>query len=461
VFGVDGVVTQEERDHTIGTGRTALHRAVVAGDRETALGCLVHVVIVTRGCHTPVMKNRQFDLVVFGATSFVGQILTRRLVERVGVDGDIRWAIAGRNAGKLREVAADTGADVEQIVADAADVGAMQSLAQSTKVVASTVGPYALYGSPLVAAVAEAGTDYCDLTGEPHWMRAMIDAHQDTAAASGARVVHACGFDSIPSDLGVWFTQQQAIERFGRPCTSISLRVKSLKGGASGGTIASMLNLVEEVRNDHALRKMLSNPYALAPADMRTGPRQPNVTRPRFDGVSGQWVAPFMMAAANTRVVQRSHALLGRPWGDDFKYDEAMLAGGGPVGAVRATAVTGGMAGFAGMALLGPTRNLLSRFLPEPGEGPTPAAQEAGFFDLRLYGRTTAGDRLVTKVTGDRDPGYGSTAKMLAESALGLLELDHSVTAGGFWTPATAFGDRLVDRLVEHAGLTFDVLEPA
>ncbi len=406
------------------------------------------------------MKNRQFDLVVFGATSFVGQILTRRLVERIGANGDIRWAIAGRNAGKLREVAADTGADVEQIVADAADTEAMRALAECTKVVVSTVGPYALYGSPLVAAVAEAGTDYCDLTGEPQWMLSMIDAHQDTAAASGARVVHACGFDSIPSDLGVWFTQQQAIERFGEPCASISLRVKSLKGGASGGTIASMLNVVEEVRHDHDLRKILANPYALAPADMRTGPRQPNVTRPRPDAASGEWVAPFVMAAANTRIVQRSHALLGRPWGDDFEYDEAMLVGGGPVGAMKATAVSGGLAGFAGMAMLGPTRRLLGRFLPEPGEGPTPAAQEAGHFDLRFYGRTAAGDQLVTKVTGDRDPGYGSTAKMLAETALGFLELDRNITAGGFWTPATAFGDRLIDRLVQHAGITFDVLDP-
>jgi len=404
------------------------------------------------------MSEPQIDLVVFGATSFVGQILTRRLVERIGVDGDVRWAIAGRNAGKLRDVAADTGADVEQIVADAEDTDAMHELAASTRVVASTVGPYALYGSPLVKAVAEAGTDYCDLTGEPQWMRAMIDAHQDAATASGARIVHACGFDSIPSDLGVWFTQQQAIEQFGQPCTSIALRVKAMKGGASGGTIASGLNMVEEMRNDPELRKMLGNPYALAPADMRSGPKQPNVMRPQLDSKSGEWVGPFIMAAANTRVVQRSHALLGRPWGDGFEYDEAMLMGGGPIGAIKATAVAGGMAGFAGMASLGPTRKLLGRLLPEPGEGPSEDAQEAGFFDLRLYGETGDGDKIITKVTGDRDPGYGSTAKMLAESSLAFLDLVRSEVGGGFWTPATAFGDVLIDRLIEHAGLTFDVL---
>ncbi len=417
--------------------------------------------IVTGGCHTRDMNARQFDLVVFGATSFVGQILTRRLVERIGPDGSssgVRWAVAARNAAKLADVAAESGADVPQIEADASDARAMRTLAASARVVASTVGPYALYGSPLVAAVAAAGTDYCDLTGEPQWMRAMIDGHGAEAEASGARIVHACGFDSIPSDLGVWFTQQQAIERFGSPCRSIALRVKAMRGGASGGTIASGLNLIEEARKNPELRKMLGNPYALAPDGMRTGPRQPNVTMPRRDATSGQWVAPFIMAATNTRVVQRSHALLGRPWGDEFEYDEAMIVGDGPFGALRAGVVAGGMAGFAGMAAFGPTRHLLTRFLPGPGEGPTADAQEAGYFDLRLFGRTADGDEIVTKVTGDRDPGYGSTAKMLAESALAFLDFEHDQVGGGFWTPATAFGDLLIDRLVDHAGLTFDVL---
>ncbi len=406
-------------------------------------------------------QQPSFDLVVFGATSFVGQILTRRLVERLGTDGEVTWAIAGRNAEKLAQVAVETGADVEQIVADAADGEAMRSLASSSRVVISTVGPYALYGSELVAAVAAAGTDYCDLTGEPHWMRAMIDAHQAAAIASGARIVHACGFDSIPSDLGVWFTQQQALDRFGEHCTSIGLRVKTMKGGASGGTIASGVNMIEEARKDPALRKILGNPYALAPEGMREGPKQPNLTVPKRDEASGQWAAPFIMAATNTRVVQRTHALLGRPWGDGFEYDEAMLVGEGPVGALKAAAVTGGMGAFAGMAAFGPGRKLLEMVLPEPGEGPSPDAQENGFFDIRLYGTSITGRTIVTKITGDRDPGYGSTAKMLAESALTFLDVPKSTTAGGFWTPATAFGDALIERLVAHAGLTFDVVESA
>lgn len=404
--------------------------------------------------------DRRLDLIVYGATSFVGQILCRRLVERHGVDGDLRWAIAGRDPAKLDRVAADTGADVERIVADATDAPALAALAGATRVVASTVGPYALYGSDLVAAVAEAGTDYCDLTGEPQWMRRMIDAHADAAAASGARIVHACGFDSVPSDLGVWFLQQRARERFDAPCEHVSMRVASMRGGASGGTVASMTNLMEEAAGDPDLRRMLADPYALAPADLRSGPRQHDVNRPGRDDASGQWVAPFVMAAVNTRVVHRSHALLGRPWGPGFTYDEAMLMGTGPVGAVKAGGLSAGMGVGLGLVALGPTRRALSRWvLPKPGEGPSPEAQRKGSFDLRFFGTTADGRTIATRVTGDRDPGYSGTARMLAEAAVGLVHLDRTEVGGGFWTPATALGDRLVERLEAHAGIRFDVLD--
>ncbi|NNE74540.1 MAG: saccharopine dehydrogenase [Acidimicrobiales bacterium] len=403
--------------------------------------------------------DRPFDLVVFGATSFVGQIICRYLVDRHGTDGPLRWAIAGRNEAKLAEVAAATGADVERIVADAADADSMAGLVERTRVVASTVGPYALYGSELVAAAATAGTDYCDLSGEPQWMQRMIDAHHEAAVASGARIVHSCGFDSIPSDLGVWFTQQQAIDRFGDHCRWIAMRVKGSRGGASGGTIASMMNVMEEVAADPTLRKVMANPYALAPADLRSGVEQPEVTLPQRDDASGEWVAPFVMASINTRIVHRSHALLGRPWGDDFLYDEAILMGDGPLGAVKASGITGGMGAFMGAAAVGPIRKALYRVLPKPGTGPSPKTQEAGFFDLRFFGETASGDRIVTKVTGDRDPGYGSTAKMFSEAAAAFLDLDREAVPGGFHTPATAFGDHLIERLIEHAGLTFTVLD--
>lgn len=403
-------------------------------------------------------QDRPLDLVVFGATSFVGQILTGYLVDRFGVDGGLRWAIAGRDLEKLARVADTTGADVERIAADASERAALDDLVSRTRVVVSTVGPYALYGSDLVAAAVAAGTDYCDLTGETQWMRRMIDEHGDAATRSGARIVHTCGFDSIPSDLGVWFLQQRAIERYGVACNQVSMRVRSLRGGASGGTIASMMNLMDEVAADPSLRALLADPYALSPADQRHGPAQPDLMRPTHDPVSGHWVAPFVMAAVNTRVVQRSHALLGRPWGQDFRYDEATDCGVGPVGAAKAVGLSSAMAAGLGLVAIGPTRRIVGRLVPQPGEGPSPAAQERGSYDLRFHGTTPDGDRILTRVTGDRDPGYGSTARMLGEAAAALVELDRGEVTGGFWTPSTAFGDRLVERLEAHAGLRFDVL---
>lgn len=405
--------------------------------------------------------DRRFDLVVFGATSFVGQILCRHLVERHGTDGQIRWAIAGRSAAKLDQVAADTGADVERLVVDATDRAGLADLAASTRVLVSTVGPYALYGSPVVEACASAGTDYCDLTGETQWMRRMIDAHSAAAEASGARIVHTCGFDSIPSDLGVWFTQQRAAELLDGPCERIDMRVVAAKGGASGGTIASMLNVVAEATTDEEVRRILADPYALAPPDLRTGPSQPEVLKPERDPVTGHWLGPFVMAAVNTRVVHRTHALLGRPWGPEFRYREAMDLGAGPLGAAKAGGLTAGTAAGVGLLAVKPLRSALGRWvLPKPGTGPSPAQQEAGHFDIRFTGTTASGRRIEAQVTGDRDPGYGSTAKMLGEAAVALLALPRTEVGGGFWTPASAFGDALVERLEAHAGLRFAVLEP-
>ncbi len=404
-------------------------------------------------------RERRFDLVLFGATSFVGQITCRHLVERHGTEGPLRWAIAGRSAAKLDEVARSTGAQVEQIVLDAADEAALTEMAASARVVISTVGPYALYGSPLVAAVSTAGTDYCDLTGETQWIRRMIDAHQSEAEGSGARVIHACGFDSIPSDLGVWFTQQRALEHLGEPCERVSMRVHATKGGASGGTIASMLNVVEEAAKDPALRRLLADPYALNPPDLRTGPRQPDTLRPTRDPDTGRWLAPFVMAAVNTRVVQRTHALLGRPWGPEFRYDEAMDMGPGPLGAAKAAGLVAGLGAGMGALALGPTRNLAKRALPKPGDGPGPEAQRAGFFDLRFSGTTASGKRARTRVTGDRDPGYGATARMLGETAVALVDLPRHERGGGFWTPASALGDSLLERLEAHAGMRFEWLD--
>lgn len=404
--------------------------------------------------------DRRLDLLVFGATSFVGQILCRYLVERHGTDGSLRWAIAGRNRTKLDSVAHDTGAEVERIVADASDGAALADMASSTKVVVSTVGPYALYGSELVAAVVEAGTDYCDLTGEPQWIRRMIDAHSVGAESSGSRVVNSCGFDSIPSDLGVWFTQQRSLETHGEYCDLISMRVKALRGGASGGTIASMVNLMAEASEDSALRELLADPFALVPDSIRRGVPQPQHKGPFNDSLSGQWAAPFVMEAINTRIVMRTNALLDKRWGSGFRYDEAMLMGSGPLGMAKATGVSAGLAGAMFATSIGPIRNVLSdRVLPKPGTGPSADAQQRGYFDLRFFGSAPSGDRIRTRVIGDRDPGYGSTARMLGEAAFALVDGVAPDSGGGFWTPAALFGDELVERLDTHAGVGFEVID--
>ena len=404
-------------------------------------------------------ENRTYDIVVFGATSFVGRILSAHLNDRHGGSETINWAIAGRDRAKLDALRSELGLTVDQIIADAHDIDALATLAESTRVIISTVGPYSLYGSELVEAAAIAGTDYCDLTGEPQWMQQMIDAHEKTAINTGARIVHSCGFDSIPSDLGVLYTQKMTNQIFGENCDQISMRVKAMKGGASGGTIASMLATVEQAKEDPETRRVLTNPYALAPQGMRSGVRQRNISVPMRDVASKRWVAPFIMASVNTRIVHRTHALLGRPWGEDFLYDEAMMTGHGPQGALRAGVTSAGLGGGMAAMSIDPIRKLLAaKVLPQPGEGPSPEQQRNGFYDLRFYGSTSTGNEIVTKVTGDQDPGYGSTAKMLGETAYCLLKQDPADTPGGFWTPATGLGDPLIDQLQAYAGLTFSVV---
>jgi short subunit dehydrogenase-like uncharacterized protein len=411
------------------------------------------------------MSRSPHDLVVFGATSFVGQILCRYLLQTFGSgrQGELRWALAGRSKTRLEDLRHALGARAERlplVVADAADGTALRRLCESTRVVVSTVGPYAMYGEPLVQACAETGTDYCDLTGEVQWIRRMIERHEAAARRSGARIVHCCGFDSIPSDLGVHFLQGQAMQRLGQPCTRVKMRVKTMRGGVSGGTVASMLNLVREAASDPALRKELADPYSLCPAGAAARPRQPQVVAAQYDDDFGAWVAPFVMSAINTRVVQRSSALSGMPWGADFRYDEAQLTGSGVKGLLAASAMSAGLGGFMLAAAIAPLRAGLERFvLPKPGQGPSPEAQRKGCFDLRFLGRTADGRLIRTKVTGDQDPGYGSTGKMLGQAAACLaLDIDKAATPGGFWTPATIFGDRLIERLVAHAGLGFEVL---
>ncbi|ROT99859.1 saccharopine dehydrogenase [Marinobacter sp. R17] len=411
------------------------------------------------------MSQAPFDIVVFGATSFVGQILSRYLLERYGAGGEVKWAIAGRSEAKLvtfKSGLGEAAADLPVIIADAGNEASLTEMCEQTRVVISTVGPYALYGEPLVQACVNSGTDYCDLTGEVQWIRKMIERYEEQAKKTGARIVHCCGFDSIPSDLGVYYLQQQAKAQFGEPCSTVKMRVKAAKGGLSGGTVASMINVTKEAVADPALRKELANPYSICPKDFRPARRQHNVKAAEYDEDFQAWTAPFVMGAINTRVVHRSNALQGAAYGQEFGYDEAVLTGKGLKGRAAALGVAAGLGGFLVAATIKPARWALEKFvLPKPGEGPTPKAQEEGFFDLRFVGISAKGEMIRTKVTGDRDPGYGSTGKMLGEAAICLaFDIDTpEKRPGGFWTPASLLGQKAIDRLVKNAGLRFELLE--
>jgi len=333
------------------------------------------------------MANRSFDIVVLGATGFTGQLVVEYLANRYGVDGELSWAIAGRNRDKLEGVRA---ACVKPALrdklpildADSTDPASLDRLAAQTSVVCTTVGPYARYGTPIVAACVANGTDYCDLTGEVQWMQRVIGKYQQDAEQSGARIVHTCGFDSIPFDMGNWFVQKTMQDTHGVHATQVRTRVGRFAGAASGGTIASMLNMMEEMKADPSLRKTMADPYSLYPRDVSPGNDEGDQTGPVYDEDFESWTAPFIMAAVNTRVVRRTNALLGLPWGPNFRYMEALLSDS------RLKAIRNSAASVMGMVTMaiGPTRKLAQRFLPKPGEGPTREQREAGFYEVFLIG---------------------------------------------------------------------------
>ena len=406
------------------------------------------------------MNEKKYDIVVYGATSFVGQIITHYMAEQYGCN-NLRWAIAGRSMAKLTDLKQSLGSSAENLAlltADANDLEALTNLCNSTQVILSTVGPYDLYGESLVQACCQTGTDYCDLTGEMHWIKRMQEKYSEVAVNSGARIVHACGFDSIPSDCGVHFLQKHSAKNHGKACSKINMGVKRISGGLSGGTIASMLNMTKQIIKDPSLRKELGNPYSCCPPDHGFTARQVNISV-AYDEHAKSWLAPFMMAAINTRIVHRSNALSGKAYGEQFYYQEATLTGDSKAGEKRAKRMATGSKLFNLATAISPIRWLLERFvLAKPGEGPSPEEQLNGEFDLRFRGQTEQGEVVKVKVTGDRDPGYGSTAKMISQAAMCLaFDIDQQ-TPGGFWTPATLLGDTLIERLQTHAGLTFEVL---
>lgn len=409
------------------------------------------------------MSNEQYDVVVFGATSFVGQILCRYLLETYGVNQDLKWAMAGRSKGKLESVLKSLGpraGGIMTIVANADSESEMRGMCQQTKTVISTVGPYALYGEPLIKSCVETGTHYVDLTGEVQWVRRMIDRYEAKAKETGAYIVHSCGFDCVPSDMGVFYLQEQAKARFGKPCKQVKMGLKNAKGGVSGGTAASLINVAKEISVNKSLGKDLRNPYYLCPSDFTPMVQQHELNVPTYFRELESWAAKFVMEAINTRVVFRSNALLGQAYGSDFQYVESMLTGKGVFGACKASAVTFATLGGMVATSFTPTRNLIEKFIvPKPGEGPSLKLQHEGFFDVRFHGATEAGESLEVRLTGDTDPGYLCTAKMLAQSGISLAkDFEDSSKPGGFWTTASMFGDKLIKRLEENAGMTFEVM---
>jgi short subunit dehydrogenase-like uncharacterized protein len=335
-------------------------------------------------------QPRSHDIVIYGATGFTGRLVAEYLNARFPLDGDhgVRWAMAGRSPEKLKKVAAEIGAgDAPTVIADASDPKSLGEMARAAKVIITTVGPYQKYGEPLVRACAAAGTDYVDLSGEPPFMRRMIDQYTEDAQTSGARIVHSCGFDSIPFDMGVYFVQGLAREKFGRPAREVKGRVMAAKGGASGGTIASMLATLETI-GDPFVRRVMADIYALAPDKTVKRPAQPNDNRPRYDSDAGKWVAPFIMAPINARNVHRSNMLMAYVYGEDFRYSEMMAAPNAPA----AFAIAAGSGAGVGALAFPPTRALLKRVaLPKPGEGPSRAEREAGFYKVLFIAKSDDG----------------------------------------------------------------------
>jgi short subunit dehydrogenase-like uncharacterized protein len=409
-------------------------------------------------------KERDYDVILWGASGFTGALVARHLATHYGVGGDLRWAIAGRDKSKLdalrsQLVPAGEESALPVLLADSHDRDSLQALVARARVICTTVGPYAAHGSELVAACVEQGTDYCDLTGEVPWMAEMIAQHQTRAEDSGARIVHTCGFDSIPSDLGSWHLQQQMRAVHGVWAQRVKARVGAFSGAASGGTIASMVRMIEQAAVDKSVRSALADPYSLYPQGEASGSDRADQRGAVYDRDFRQWTSPFVMAVINARVVRRSNALQQFPYGRDFRYDEAMLTGKGGAGHLRA--VRNSAASLAAMAAMavGPVRKLALGFLPAPGEGPTPVQQERGHFEVFFHGVDGSGSaELFTRVSGDRDPGYGATSRMLGEAAVCLARDELSAT-GGFLTPSTAMAKPLLDRLQSRAGMHFEVID--
>ena len=397
-------------------------------------------------------NTKQLDLIIWGATGFTGQLVSEYINKKYS-NTALKWGIAGRNKEKASVIAERLNIAKDRIfIADCNNIESLIKLTSKTKVICTTVGPYAKLGTNLIEACIKTNTNYCDITGETQWIRKMIDKYHTRAKENKIKIINSCGFDSIPSDMGVFYSQKKLFEKTGKYASKINMRVAGAKGGISGGTYNSLSNVLEEARVDKEVRKTLTNPYGLNPIDKQNGPDKGDLESVIFDKVSNSWIAPFVMAGINTKIVRRSHALIDFKYGSDFSYDEATLSGKGVLGQVKgylslipiflATRKKGSF-----------IKNIVDYILPKSGEGPSENTRISGYYNLRFY-LTQQNKIYLSKVIGDMDPGYGSTSKMLAESAV-CLALDKTPETYGILTPSVALGDPLLKRLQENAGLTF------
>ena len=399
---------------------------------------------------------RELDIIIWGASSFTGQLVTEYLFNRYG-SSKIKWAIAGRNLDKLEKVRSQVAHEkIPIFIADSFDKESLSKFVKKTKVVCSTVGPYSLYGTKLVKLCIENNTNYCDITGEAHWIRTLIDSFHKEAKSKKIKIVNSCGFDSIPSDMGVYFIQNKIKKVYNNYAKSIKMRVAGIRGGISGGTYSSINNLLSEAFNDKTIFKLLNNPYGLNPKDKMEGLDKKDLRKIIFDKESNSWIYPFIMAGINTKIVRRSNALSNFQYGKDFKYEEAMMSGKGISGFSKAILAVFPIA----MIGLNPNsflKKIVNSFMPKPGEGPGVKKRKNGFYNLRFYVTIDEKRKAFAKVIGDSDPGYGSTSKMLAESAL-CLAFDKLPENYGVITPSFSMGEKLLTRLNENAGLKFELI---
>ena len=400
-------------------------------------------------------ESREFDIIIWGASGFTGRLVALYLFDKYGATGDLKWAMGGRNLTKLekvREEVADK--NVPLVIANSNDKVSLLNMVKRTKVICTTVGPYAKYGSNLVEACIKSQIHYCDLAGEVQWINKMINRHHEAAKVNGSKIVHACGFDSIPSDMGVYFIQKESKAKRGSIAQKIKMRVAAISGGISGGTYASLSQVLEEAQKDKMVYKILTNPYALNPIDKQVGKDKSDLRSVIFDKASQSWIGPFIMASINTKVVRRSNVLSSYAYGESFRYDEATIFGKGFLGRVKGIlcSIPIGLIMYAKQGSL--LKKGLDILFPIPGEGPTKQKMENGFYNLRFYITLADGENAFAKVTGDMDPGYGSSSKMLAESAVCLAK-DKLSNTSGILTPSLAMGDSLLKRLKKNAGLTF------